>query len=446
LSEQLIIQLFKRGNTKKLRGIDTLFNLVYLWIPHGKVNEELNMSDESGLTLRMKIDAAPEDVFYAISTPQGWRDWLCDSARFESRAGGTYQLAWNSGWYVAGVVKEIEKPEKVVLTWHGMAEPGATEVRFELKGENGVTEVIIIHTGFGEGEEWVSIRQEVEKGWDIGLENLESLFSTGADLRVVRRPMLGIMLSDFSEEIAALIGVPVTEGVRIDRPIEGMGAEKAGLQANDVIVSMGGEEIKRISELGVALQGRQAGDVISVVFYREDKRMEVEMELSGRPFPETPKDTQEFADRLAEVNAEVLAEVKAVFQGVSESEADFRLSPKDWSAKEALAHLILSEVFLQNWIAERQYDAEREFSDQGENSLEQLQGLVTVTPTIEGLLDRLESTQRETIEFLRRIEQFNSRPGTIWTLALNTLSVPGTHERSHLEQIKETLAAAKGGN
>ena len=36
------------------------------------------------LTFTQFAKAIPKDVYYAFATAQGWRDWLCDSARFEA--------------------------------------------------------------------------------------------------------------------------------------------------------------------------------------------------------------------------------------------------------------------------------------------------------------------------------------------------------------------------
>ena len=42
------------------------------------------------LTFTQAVDASPKDVYCAFATAQGWRDWLCDSARFEARPGGSH--------------------------------------------------------------------------------------------------------------------------------------------------------------------------------------------------------------------------------------------------------------------------------------------------------------------------------------------------------------------
>ena len=186
------------------------------------------------------ISGKPEDVYYVVSTSQGWRDWMADAAYFRATPGGSFHLSWDTGWYASGTVETMEKPDKIVLAWSGKDAPGATQVAISLEPAGESTLVKVVQSGFGEGEQWDASRELAAGGWETGLENLESIFNTGADLRVTRRPMLGIMGNDFSEEIAASIGVPVTEGTRLADVVEGMGAEKAGLQGDDVIVEMDG--------------------------------------------------------------------------------------------------------------------------------------------------------------------------------------------------------------
>ena len=102
-------------------------------------------------------------------------------------------------------------------------------MKVTLEAQDGGTRLLLEHTGFGTGAEWQRPIQESREGWTQGLENLASVMETGQDLRIIRRPMLGVMLSDFTPEIARQLGVPVSEGVRIDGTLEGMGARKAGL-------------------------------------------------------------------------------------------------------------------------------------------------------------------------------------------------------------------------
>ncbi len=389
------------------------------------------------------VPGKPEDVFYAVSTSQGWRDWLVDAAYFRSQPGGSFHLSWDTGWYAFGTVETMEKPSKVALKWRGKDAPGATQVAITLEPAGGNTHVRVVQSGFGEGQEWDASREMAAGGWETGLENLESIFDTGADLRITRRPMLGIFGNDFNAEIAKSIGVPVTEGFRLADAIEGMGAEKAGLQGDDVIVEMGGTPVRTGEDLGPALQSRQAGDVVSVVFYRGAEKQAVEMELMGRQIPDLDLDPAAFAQEYRKVTGDVMKEIGEALEGVTESEAEFATDDQ-WSVKENLAHLVLGEEYNIYLLTELLQDGESQYSGAGENRRETLRAIVRSTPTIEMLVQRLERAQEQTCSMLEESQSvLAARKGVMWRLGSNWLHYPGGHEREHIEQMMRELERAR---
>ena len=400
--------------------------------------------NEEKLTIKAQVEALPVDVFYFFSTPQGWRDWLCNSARFETREGGSYQLAWNSGWYTSGSVIKIKAPEQVRLVWHGKGEPGPTEVAITLRATAGGSEIKVTHQGFGRGKAWAAVRQEARKGWEAGLENLVSVVNKGPDLRITRRPMMGVATNDFDEKVAAKLGVPVTKGIRIDRPIAGMGAARAGIRADDVIVKFGDKAVTSFSSISVVLQGRHAGEIVPVAFYRGGEKLSVKMELSPRPIPEFPIDPAGLAERLRGMNREIVQEARKAFEGASETDAAFCPSSQDWSAKENLAHLIVAEMGNQTWISDLVNNDEKEFTDLGANVRAYLQAVIGVTPTLPALLKRYEDACEETVLLLAKADALQARKASLWKVGYNLLQL-GDHTRSHLAQIQSALDAARKG-
>jgi hypothetical protein len=287
------------------------------------------------------------------------------------------------------------------------------------------------------------VLEEASQGWENGLENLQSIFKSGEDLRVTRRPMLGILLSDFDEKIAQDFGIPVTEGARIDRPLEDMGAEHAGLQPNDVIVKMGETEIRSAQDIASALRGKRAGEAIQVEFYRGQELRSVSMALSRRPIVEVPMDPSQFADDLRLHYDKVRQELKQAIAGASERNASFKPQEDEWSAKETIAHLILSETWLRTWIADLLRDGERAFEGDGGNLQAEIEALLEVTPSIPSLLARFARAQGETLELIARADALKQRKGVVWRLGQNLLQFPGIHERSHIEQIRASIQAAE---
>jgi uncharacterized protein YndB with AHSA1/START domain len=389
------------------------------------------------------IPGKPEDVYYAVSTSQGWRDWLADAAYFRAAPGGSFHLSWDTGWYASGTVETMEKPNKVVLAWSGKDAPGATRVAIGLESAGEGTHVKVVQSGFGEGKQWDASRELAAGGWETGLENLESIFDTGVDLRITRRPMLGIMGNDFNEEIAASIGVPVTEGTRLADVVEGMGAEKAGLQGDDVIVVMDGTSLRSWEDLGPVLQRRRAGDTVSVVFYRGAEKQAVEMELMGRPIPDLDLDPEVFAQEYRKVAGEVMQELMQALDGVSESEAEIAAEDR-WSVKENLAHLILTEEYNIMQLTDLIQDGEPQSAGGGENRRESLRAIVSTTPTVELLVQRLARAQEQTCSMLEESAQvLKARKGVMWRLGANLLHYPGGHDRDHIEQMMREVDTAR---
>src|SRR5690606_21762951 len=115
---------------------------------------------------------------------------------------------------------------------------------------------------------WKDAAKEFHKHWAENLRNLKSVLETGIDLRIAERPMLGIIPGDFTAEQATALGVPVHEGMRIDGTVEGMGAQRVGLQRDDVIVEMAGHPISDFNSLVRAIAGKKGGDKVEVVYYR----------------------------------------------------------------------------------------------------------------------------------------------------------------------------------
>jgi uncharacterized protein YndB with AHSA1/START domain len=400
------------------------------------------MSSET-LRFDQAVKATPEQVYYAFTNATALREWLCDIASLDPRLGRRLYVAWNTGYYAAGEYLALDPGKCVQFSWQGRGEPGITQIKVSLDAQDGGTLVRLEHAGFGAGEAWKKPVQESKDGWPTGLENLASVLETGQDLRLTLRPMLGVLLSDFNAEIASKLGVPVTEGVRLDGTLEGMGARKAGLLQNDVIVSMAGHPIRVYSDIGIALQKHRAGEAIEVEFYRGPDKMKVNMELSRRPLPEVPFDPKELAARVRKIYTEMNAELAKLFEGVSDAEAAYKPAPDQWNALEVVAHLLLGERYTSMGIVDLISGQERWSDDYGSNLHEQTGAIVAAYPTIAEILDEYRRNQMETLALVEAFPAgFVARKGSYWRNAYGLLE-GGVHNRGHYEQIRSTLQAAR---
>ncbi len=403
------------------------------------------MSPEfNSLKFQQSIQAEPKVVYRAFTNSTDLVNWLSNVATLSAEEGGRLYLWWNTGYYTSGEFTKLEPKEKIQFTWHGRGEPATTEVEVRLTAQDEGTLVDLEHHGIGSGEGWQKVREEIESGWQTGLENLASVLETGEDLRFTRRPMLGIIVDEFNEDIASEIGVPVTKGIRIGNPIEGMGAEAAGLQNNDVIVGMAGKPVTDFSSLTNALQSYRSGDKIPVVFFRGEDKKQVEMELSGRPLPEIPKTAGGLARAVEKKYEEMGSTLAGFFAEVTEEEATHKPSPEVWSAKENLAHLIHGERGWHTQIDEEVGGYRAHYDDYGGNLDARVQATLAVYPTSQDMLAEFKRSCAETVAILARLpdEFLEERKGAYWSLAYNLLESQ-YHFEGHLEQMRAAVQDAR---
>jgi hypothetical protein len=263
---------------------------------------------------------------------------------------------------------------------------------------------------------------------------------TGQDLRIIRRPMLGILINDFSPEIAKKMGLPITEGIRLGGVVDGMGAQAAGLQADDVIVRMGKFETKDVGTLGYIIGAYKAGDTVEAEFYRNGEKKSLQMKLSARPMPEIPPTPQDLSIIVLESYTRIRVDLSTLLASVSETVASQKSSPEEWSAKETLAHLIHTERGFQTFIQDIVGSYEPIYDD-GANLPARIAATLQVFPSLKDLLDELYRLLDETVALVSNIPpEFASRKSSYWRLGYQLTQV-SLHIDSHMEQMNTAIQA-----
>jgi uncharacterized protein YndB with AHSA1/START domain len=142
-------------------------------------------------TLRIErvIDAPPDIVFRAWTTPAAMEQWYRDGDGWEAhvtehdfRVGGRYRIEWGPAGeqpYVEhGVYLEIAPPRRLVMseTITGAAEPGWTDTKVTIvfEEEDGKTRLTLVHEGFASS----SAREDASGGWPGFIDRLERLVTT----------------------------------------------------------------------------------------------------------------------------------------------------------------------------------------------------------------------------------------------------------------------------
>lgn len=397
--------------------------------------------DTEILRYEIKVKAPPRQVYQAFTNATWLREWICDIATVNPKPGGHLFLAWNDGYYSAGNYTELVKNQLVAFTWHGRGEPAPTWIKVSITPQNGSTRVLVEHGGIGSGDSWMSVVQQFRKGWDTSLENLVSVLDAGKDLRLVRRPMLGVILGDFNEEIARHLNVPVTKGIRLDGIVEGMGAEAAGLQGDDIIVRIDGKDVMDWGTLVESLSRQHAGNVVEISFYRGPELHTAKMKLSGRPLPEIPASIAGLTAEVRQRYKRVQAEIEAFITTITDEEASFNPEPGEWSVKQTLAHLILSERSYQSWLGDFATGFEPFYDDWGGNLDARVDAIIAIYPTLQEEFQAFRRASDETIELYARLpDELLENKGIYFKIAYQALEDP-YHSETHLEQMRAAVEA-----
>ena len=391
------------------------------------------------LVFERTIHAPVEQVYQALTNSTALREWLCDAATTDPHPGGRVYLWWNNGYYSCGEFLNLVNGQEVAFSWLGRGDPGATRVEITLVSETNSTRLKLVHAGLGNDEAWTAIAQRIHKGWESSLNNLAHTLEVGPDLRITTRPMMGFYLDDYNETIAHELGVPVTLGVRIANVIDGMGAQAAGLQKNDVIVGLAGHPVTDYASLTAAMQNRKAGEEVQMIYYRGAEKISVTMKLSPRPIPEIPPTPAELAAAVKRNYAQMETDLDAFLQGVSEEEASARPNPAEWSIKGVLAHLIHGERGWQNTLGEIITSAEASYDEFGGNPEVRIDATLAAYPSLNDLVTELKRLFVETLAIIANLPaDFVARKTSYWRLGYQALQV-NFHFQTHMEQMQATI-------
>jgi serine protease Do/serine protease DegQ len=95
----------------------------------------------------------------------------------------------------------------------------------------------------------------------------------------VRRGMLGVVMQNLSPAMAKAFGLDLSDGVVISQVIEKSAAEKAGLKAGDVVLSINDTPIKNASAMRNIVGLMRIGDKLDINVIRDNKKLELHAKL-----------------------------------------------------------------------------------------------------------------------------------------------------------------------
>jgi 2-alkenal reductase len=148
---------------------------------------------------------------------------------------------------------------------------------FNLDGEViGVNRAVVRQGGIGVSAEGL--------GFAIPSETVKDIVATLIQDGTVERPFLGITYQQLTPRAAESLDLPVENGVVVVELSRGPAAD-AGVEVDDVITHINGEEINQDNSLVDLLFAFEPGDSVELTIYRPstDETFTVDVTLGTRP-------------------------------------------------------------------------------------------------------------------------------------------------------------------
>lgn len=107
---------------------------------------------------------------------------------------------------------------------------------------------------------------------------MDDLIKTGK----VRRGLLGVNIQDLSPSLAKSFGRADAEGALVSQVVPGSPAEKAGVQAGDIIVKFKGEPVTGAAQLKNLVGKEKPGSEATLSLVRDKKNLELKVKIAER--------------------------------------------------------------------------------------------------------------------------------------------------------------------
>jgi S1-C subfamily serine protease len=249
----------KRRYKAKVVGTDRTHDLALLQIDAPNL-EPVTLADSGGLSVGQKV--------YAIGNPFGL-----------------------SGTMTRGIISSIrsiknadDAPIEDAIQTDAAINPGNSGG--PLLNSRG--EVIGINTMIASN----GAEQSSGIGFAIPINTAKAVLADLTRYGRVKRPLLGIDSYAIGPDLAEQMGLAVDSGILVQKVIPGGAAERAGLHGGnqqayvgntpillggDLIVALDGKPVTDPQDINVIMEKHQAGDAISVTFYRGRKRITLKL-------------------------------------------------------------------------------------------------------------------------------------------------------------------------
>jgi serine protease Do len=120
-------------------------------------------------------------------------------------------------------------------------------------------------------------------GFAIPSDLATGIISQLTEQQTVSRGWMGVGIQEVTEQLAQYYGLKDVKGVYVTKVFDGEPAQKAGIQAGDVISHINNKAVNSQRELVMTIGGIAAGKTVDVTLVREGKKNTVKVQLGERP-------------------------------------------------------------------------------------------------------------------------------------------------------------------
>lgn len=216
------------------------------------------MSHTLTRTFELRVPVARAwKVFTDPKELEAW--WAPEVSVFEAKPGGRIEYAI-AGWGAhEGRVLEVD-PQRFLRYEEGPGHiPGTTEVAVTFEATATGTRIHIVHSGFGDSEEWLGKLEAVSQGLGNCIADLTLYVEAG-----VRGNRMFTWQWPFGAAVETTQAGPRVLAVR-----SGTYAERAGIRVGDVLVRVGSAPVFALSDLWLVSREHPPGEHLEVTLVRD---------------------------------------------------------------------------------------------------------------------------------------------------------------------------------
>ena len=120
-------------------------------------------------------------------------------------------------------------------------------------------------------------------GFAIPINTAKSVLEQLRQHRKIKRGFIGVQILPITEDIASQLGLESTDGALVGQVIKNSPAEKAGVEAGDVIVSINGQQVRNYGDLLSIVENAPAGSTLKVEVWRNKSKRFLFITVAERP-------------------------------------------------------------------------------------------------------------------------------------------------------------------